>query len=118
MKKIGLFALLMTGLLGQAQAGTWNNDAVLGGALGGATGAAVGSAVGGRDGAIIGGLLGGAVGVAVTSSRAYPHQQVVVERRYVPARQVYYYPAPPRGHAYGYRAHNYGHPGHRPHYGY
>ncbi len=132
MKKIGLFVLLTAGLLGQAQAGGWSSDAMVGGALGGATGAAVGSAVGGRDAAIVGGLLGGAVGVAMATHYNQPRERVIVRRDVVQARPGYGYGygyaprvyGPPHGYAYGHRMHGYGPYGHGPrpvyrgHYGY
>lgn len=99
MKKIGFIVILTSALAGQAQAGGWNGDALLGGAVGGAAGAAIGSALGGRDAAIVGGLLGGATGVAV-ATRDYDRRHAApVYYRPAPVRQVYqrYDYAPPPG---------------------
>jgi len=99
MRKISLIVVLTAALTGQAYAGDWNSDAVVGGAFGGAAGAAIGSALGGRDAAIIGGLLGGATGVAVaTRDNQYRRVEPVHYRPepayYRPAPVVYYRPAP------------------------
>ncbi|MDD5403353.1 MAG: hypothetical protein PHZ14_02310 [Sulfuricella sp.] len=97
MKKISLIVVLTAALAGQAYAGDWNSDAVVGGAFGGAAGAAIGSALGGRDAAIVGGLLGGATGVAVATR---DNQYRRVESVYYRPEPVYYRPAP----VYYYRA--------------
>ena len=91
MKKISLIVVLTAALTGQAYAGDWNSDAVVGGAFGGAAGAAIGSALGGRDAAIIGGLLGGATGVAVATR---DNQYRRVEPVHYRPEPVYYRPAP------------------------
>jgi uncharacterized protein YcfJ len=91
MKKISLIVVLTAALTGQAYAGGWNSDAVVGGAFGGAAGAAIGSALGGRDAAIIGGLLGGATGVAVATRDNQYRRVEPVHHRPAP---VYYRPAP------------------------
>jgi len=91
MKKISLIVALSAALTGQAYAGDWNSDAVVGGAFGGAAGAAIGSALGGRDAAIVGGLLGGATGVAVATRDNYYRRPEPVYYRPEPA---YYRPAP------------------------
>lgn len=91
MKKISLIVALAAALTGQAYAGGWNSDAMVGGAFGGAAGAAIGSALGGRDAAIVGGLLGGATGVAVaTRDNDYRRSAPVYYR----PEPVYYRPAP------------------------
>lgn len=91
MKKFSLIIVLTAALTGQAYAGDWNSDAVVGGAFGGAAGAAIGSALGGRDAAIIGGLLGGATGVAV-ATRDNDYRRV--EHVYYRPEPAYYRPAP------------------------
>ena len=68
MKKMPLFALLLSFIASWSIADDLSTDAAIGGGIGGALGGALGAEIGGREGAIVGSGVGAAIGTAVATN--------------------------------------------------